>query len=282
MGAGPATTGGPTRGIPGYQYGPEEDRYRGGGGGRRTWIWWAAGALALLAVLGIVAYFILGGGGGGTPIPLVKGLPVAEAKAQVTRAGLKPKVVQQTSTTVAKGIVIDTSPPGGNKVAAGSVVTLDVSSGPAKVKVPDVVGQSSTAAQNALQQFNVKQKVDTTSSKPPGTVVRQDPVAGTLLAPGSTVTIFVSQGAQVPDVRGDPANTAQQILQNDGFNVQVVTANGPAGVLPGLVFNQSPSAGTSVPAGSTVIIYVQPNTSTPPTPTPTTPTATPTPTPTPT
>jgi serine/threonine-protein kinase len=282
MGAGPAT-GGPTRGIPGYQYGPEEDRY-GGGGGRRTWIWWAAGALALLAVLGIVAFFIFGGGGGGTPIPLVKGLPVAEAQAQITRAGLKPKVVQQASTTVAKGIVIDTSPAGGNKVAAGSVVTLDVSSGPAKIKVPDVVGQSSTAAQNALQQFNVKQKVDTTSSRPPGTVVRQDPVAGTMALPGSTVTIFVSGGTQVPDVRGDPANTAQQILQNDGFHVQVQTANGPAGVLPGLVFNQSPSAGTTVPTGSTVIIYVQPNTSTPPTPTPTpTPTATtPTPTPTPT
>jgi serine/threonine-protein kinase len=147
-----------------------------------------------------------------------------------------------------------------------------------------VVGQSSTAAQNALQQFNVKQKVDTTSSRPPGTVVRQDPVAGTMALPGSTVTIFVSGGTQVPDVRGDPANTAQQILQNDGFHVQVQTANGPAGVLPGLVFNQSPSAGTTVPTGSTVIIYVQPNTSTPPTPTPTpTPTATtPTPTPTPT
>ena len=110
MGAGAATTGGPTRGIPGYQYGPEEDRYRGGGGGRRTWIWWAAGALVLLAVLGIVAYAFFGGGGGGTAIPLVKGLPVAQAQSQITKAGLTPKVVNQASTTVTKGIVISTSP----------------------------------------------------------------------------------------------------------------------------------------------------------------------------
>jgi eukaryotic-like serine/threonine-protein kinase len=281
MGTG-TMTGGPTRNIPGYQYGPEEDRYGDGGGpGRRTWLFWAAGIVALLAVLGVVAYMVLGGGGGGTAVPQVTGLPVAQAKAEITKAGLTPKVVLRTSSTVNKGIVISANPSDGNKVAPGTVVTLTVSSGPAKIKVPDVVGMQETNAQNALQQFTVKTKIDPNSTKPQGTVVRQSPSAGTSLLPGSTVFIWVSGGGvSVPDVRGDPVSTAQQILQNAGFTVQVNTVPGPLGSIPGLVFHQSPAAGTLLQSGSTVVIYVAAAETPSPTPSTPTPSATPTPTPT--
>jgi eukaryotic-like serine/threonine-protein kinase len=271
MGAG-ATMGGPTRGIPGYQYGPEEQGYRGGGGGnRRAWLIWAGVALLVLAVLGGVAYAVLGGGSGGTAVPLVKGLPVAEATAQIKHAGLVPKVVQQHSSTINKGIVISTSPADGIKVKAGTVVTVNVSSGPAKLKVPNVVGMQEANAQTALSQFNVVPKVDPASNQPKGQVVKQDPVGGTLRLPGSTVTIWVSGGGtSVPDVRGQTEATAKLLLENDGFNVQVQTAAGPAGSLPGYVFSQNPLGGTTVPAGTTVTIYVvaPPPTSAPPTTTP--------------
>jgi serine/threonine-protein kinase len=287
MAGGATMTAGPTRAIPGYQYGPEEEEDGYGGTGsrrRRTWLLWAIGAILVLAVLGGVAYAFFGGGGSGTAVPQVNGLPVAKAESQITAAGLKFTVHTKNSSTVAKGIVISTNPPNGNKVAAGTVVTLDVSGGPAKIKVSNVVGMQEAQAQSTLQQqqFNVKAVTDSASTKPQGTVVRQSPQAGTLRLPGTTVTIYVSGGGSaVPNVVGDPAATAQQILQSQGFIVQVNTVAGPAGALPGLVFHQSPAAGQNLAPGATVVIFVaaQPSpTPTTPTPTPTTPTPTPSPT----
>jgi serine/threonine-protein kinase len=152
-----------------------------------------------------------------------------------------------------------------------------VSTGPKKISMPNVVGESQAAAQSKLSQFQVTTKTDNTSTAPAGKVVRQNPQPGTMLAPGSQVTIYVSGGGtQVQNVVGDPKATAVSILQNQGFEVQVITVAGPADATPGNVFQQNPAAGSSLAAGSTVIIYVA---ATPtPTQTPTTPTPTPTPT----
>jgi beta-lactam-binding protein with PASTA domain len=270
---GATMTASPTRAIPGYEYGPPDDYQPERR--RRTWWWWVAGALLVLAVLGGVAYAFFGSGSGGNAVPQVNGLPVNEAVTQVKAAGLVPKLITQPSNTISKGDVINTNPPNGNKVPANTIVTLYVSGGPSKIAMPDVVGLSQTSAENKLSQFTVKTQTDSTSSKPAGTVVRQDPAAGTELLPGSTVVIYVSGGgASVPDVRNNTASTARTILQNDGFQVNTVTATGPPGTLPGLVFNQSPSPGSTAAPGSTVTIYVEPASQ--PTPTPSTPTPTPT------
>ncbi len=210
-----------------------------------------------------------GGSGNTTSVPSVVNMPVAQAEAAISHAGLVSTVHQVSSSTVKAGLVISTNPPFGNKVARASTVTLNVSAGPHKVKVPYVVGDSQTAATNSLQAFNVQTKTDASSTKPQGTVVDQSPSAGTLVAPGSTVTITVSGGGvQVPSTVGDPAATAQSILKNLGFNVVVNTVPGPANATPGNVFQQNPSDGAQ-PQGATITIYVAANTSGSPTGSPT-------------
>jgi beta-lactam-binding protein with PASTA domain/tRNA A-37 threonylcarbamoyl transferase component Bud32 len=264
------------------QYGTEGDGYDGEGRGRRRALWWILGAVAALIVV-VLAYLLLSGGGGKTnAVPSVVGMTQSQAKKAVTKAGLTPKVVKVASSSVKSGIVISTNPQFGAKVAPGSVVTLRVSSGPKKISVPNVVGESQATAQQNLSQFQVVTKTDNTSTAPAGKVVRQDPQAGTLQAAGSKVTIWVSGGgAQVQNVVGDPRATAVSILQNQGFKVQVITVAGPSDATPGNVFQQNPAAGSTLTSGSTVTIYVA---ATPtPTQTPTSPTPTPTPsTPTPT
>jgi serine/threonine-protein kinase len=265
-------------------YGPGEDGY-GGGNGRRTALWWILGIIAAILII-VIGYLLLSGGSGNTAaVPSVVGMTQAKAEAAVTKAGLTPKVVKVTSSSVKAGVVTQTNPQFGTKVAPHSVVTLDVSTGPHKIKMPPVVGESEATAQNQLQQFQVTTKTDPTSAKPAGTVVRQNPAAGTLLAPNSPVTIYVSGGGtQVQSTVGDPKATAVSILQNEGFKVQVITVAGPAGSTPGNVFQQTPSSGT-LPQGSTVTIYVA-STPTPTqsatTPAPTQSATTPPPTPTPT
>jgi eukaryotic-like serine/threonine-protein kinase len=251
---------------------------RGRGGGRR-WIPWVIGLVLVLGVVLGVAYYLLAGGKT-TSVPLVNNQPVATAQREIAAVNLRSTVVDQASGSVQKGLVINSNPPEGNNVAANTLVTLYVSTGAAPVAVPDVEGKQENAAQTTLQNdgFQVSVQTDTTSTEPSGTVVNQNPIGGTKVAPGSRVTIFVSGGSNVPNVVGVPASSAVTLLQNDGFKVNQVTAAGPAGTTPGNVWQQSPTASTAAAGGSVVTIYIQPAASPPPSSPPASPSPTPTPT----
>ena len=89
-------------------------------------------------------------------------------------------MVDQASSSVKQGLVINSNPPEGNNVPANTVVTLFVSKGAAPVAVPNVVGQTETAAESALQTagFKVAVKSDPTSSAPLGQVISPESEPG--------------------------------------------------------------------------------------------------------
>ena len=93
---------------------------------------------------------------------------------------------------------------------------------------------------------------------PQNTVVSQSPPAGTKVAPGTTVTLNVSEGGtNVPNVIGQTQAAATQELQGKGFMVQpVLSTNAPAGTTPGTVFSMSPGPGTNAQSGATITIQV--------------------------
>jgi serine/threonine-protein kinase len=281
MGATGATMAvGSTRAIPGYEYGQEEDEYPDDGGGsrRRTWLWWALGVLLVLAVLGGVAYAFFGGSGG-VAVPQVNGLPVNQATEQVTKAGLVAKVVKEANPTVPKGTVISTSPANGSLVAKGTTVTLKVSNGPPQVTVPSVVHKPEPVARSTLEDkgFQVNEVTAQNSTAKPNTVVRQNPTGGTSVNKGATVTLFISpSGAQVPDVVNEQVAIAQGQLANAGFtHVQIQEVSSP-GLDDGIVTQQNPTAGQTVPTSTVITLTVVKNE---PTPTPTTSSPSPSPSP---
>jgi eukaryotic-like serine/threonine-protein kinase len=255
-----------------YEY--ADGGYDHGGRGRYRWVPWALGLVLVLGVVLGVAYYLLAGGKTYS-VPLVNGQPVAVAQREIAAQHLRSTVVDQSSSSVAKGLVVSSNPAQGNNVAANTLVTLYVSTGAAPVEVPNVVGQQESQAEATLQGkgFQVSAKSDPTSTQPSGTVISQSPSGGTA-PPGSTVTITVSGGAvTVPSVIGDSQQTANQILTNAGFTVNVQQGSGPSQYANGTVFNQVPAASGTAPKGSTVTIYVQNGA-------PASPTASPTPTPT--
>jgi beta-lactam-binding protein with PASTA domain/tRNA A-37 threonylcarbamoyl transferase component Bud32 len=275
MGTG-AMMAGPTSQIPPveeYDYAGRDYDHAGrggaGGGTNRRWIPWVIGLVLVIAVVGGVAYYLLAGAGKTYAVPLVNGEPVATAQAQIKAAHLRSTVVNQPNSSINKGLVIRSSPPEGNNVAADTLVTLYVSSGPGKVSVPNVEGKQESAAATQLQSagFTVSVQQDTTSTQPAGTVVNQDPVGGTMVEPGSKITLFVSGAASVPNVVGLSEASAQASLQSAGFKVTIQTVAGPANTAPGDVWQQNPNANTTAPQGTTVTILVQPQASAPPTPT---------------
>ena len=265
---------GPTSQIPPveeYDYAGRDYDYAGrggaGGGTNRRWIPWVIGLVLVIAVVGGVAYYLLAGGGKTYAVPLVNGEPVATAQAQIKAAHLRSTVVNQPNSSINQGLVIRSSPPEGNNVPADTLVTLYVSSGPGKVSVPNVEGKQESAAATQLQSagFTVSVQQDTTSTQPAGTVVNQDPAGGTLVEPGSKITLSVSGAASVPNVVGLSEASAQASLQSAGFKVTVQTVAGPANTAPGDVWQQNPNANATAPQGTTVTILVQPQASAPPT-----------------
>ena len=138
--------------------------------------------------------------------------------------------------------MINSNPAEGNNVAANTVVTLYVSTGPGKVAVPNVEGKTQAVAETTLQGdgFNVTVKQDTTSTEPSGTVVNQSPIGNTMVEPGSNVTIYVSGAVSIPNVVGLPQASAVTSLQSAGFKPNVQVVAGPAGTAPGTVWQQNP------------------------------------------
>ncbi len=131
------------------------------------------------------------------------------------------------------------------------------------VVVPDVVGQAEADANAAitgagLVAVKTEAPSDTVAA---GSVISQDPAAGEIVAPDSTVDIVVSTGPDtpatvpVPDVTGQASTDAQATLEAAGF--VVTTSEQPsAEVEEGLVIGTNPAAGTEVAPATTVTIAV--------------------------
>jgi beta-lactam-binding protein with PASTA domain len=131
-------------------------------------------------------------------VPNVVGLTQANAQTAITGAGLAVgSVTNQSSATVPTGAVISQNPAAGASVDAGAKVDFVVSSGTAKITVPDVVGLTQSNAETAITGAGLSVgTVSTESSQtvPFGSVISQDPEAGTAVDSGSEVDFIVSSG----------------------------------------------------------------------------------------
>ena len=166
------------------------------------------------------------------------------------------------SNAVPAGSVISQNPAGGASVAPGSAVALVVSTGPASVVVPDVVGLTQAAAFTAINGVGlVVGSVTTASSNtiPTGSVISQNPVGGVSVALGSAVNIVVSTGTSnvsVPNVVGLAQAAATSAINGAGLVLGTVTPASSNTVPAGSVISQNPVGGAGVALGSAVNIVV--------------------------
>ena len=130
-------------------------------------------------------------------IPSLEGSSLEEAQATLIGLGLEPAGPQEEpSDTIDAGLVTRTDPASGTDVDPGSQVTIFVSAGPDQVPVPEVRCQSFGSAQNELDQAGLSSVISSETvpinpACPLGNkVAAQDPVPGTQVDPGATVTLF--------------------------------------------------------------------------------------------
>ena len=233
------------------------------------------------------------GGPGTVSVPSVAGDTPAQATTALHGAGLKVQQAQVPS-SVTPGRVVRTSPGAQVAVARGTLVTIYVSSGPRRVAIPNLAGDTPSQAGATLAAEGLKvgpQKSQSSSSVPSGSVIGTDPAAGNNVQAGTSVSIIVSTGqpqVSVPNVIGDTKSAALAALRGVGLSPSAVnvSVNDPAAA--GLVQAVNPPASTSVTKGTQVTVdvgvYTPPSTTAPPSttvptttvPATTTPTTTPT------
>ena len=218
------------------------------------WPWLLALLLLVLGGLGALYYFTQEDE---SSVPAVVGLRQERAEAAVRDAGLEPVTAPQKSSKP-RGIVLGQSPDPGSKLDEGATVRLAVSNGPPRETVPDVVGETESAAIADLTAAGFKANVTRAfSEKKAGLVLSQEPESGTRLKEGSSVALTASRGAKpvtVPDVVGTTSSEATATLRAADLKANLVSV--PSDRPSGTVVAQNPAAGKQAKSGATVRLNI--------------------------
>ncbi|HEX4752347.1 MAG TPA: PASTA domain-containing protein, partial [Solirubrobacterales bacterium] len=233
--------------------------------------WWILGALVAILIGALLG--ILLSRDTSTTVPSVEGRSLQRAEEILEQRGFtvnQPPI--QVERPIEAGTVLEQdpppSPPGAKAEENCSFltlfcskpsVTLTISIGPGEGVVPGVAGLSREEATKKLEADEFEVAVENVNSRSveAGDVVHSEPSAGTSLAHGSTVTIFVSTGpklVKVPVLTGAQRRVAVQRIRGRGLVAEV--GEEEAGAPVGQVLRQSPNAGKKLEPGATVQIVV--------------------------
>jgi serine/threonine-protein kinase len=125
-----------------------------------------------------------------------------------------------------------------------------------------VIGKQRVEAETQLEQAGLDVRVveESSDDAPIGEVIKQNPLGGSEVDTGTTVTISVSSGEKaytVPNVVGKTEDDAVDTLRNDDGDFKVTTQRAFSDTVPeGRVISQSPGAGSEAAKGATVTITV--------------------------
>jgi serine/threonine-protein kinase len=144
-------------------------------------------------------------------------------------------------------------------ISALAAIIGVVKSGSATIQIPSVVGLTQEQAKALLHNFTINITQGPDAHIPVGRVASQLPLATTKVTPGSSISIVISNGpgqTAVPvDLLGLTLADARNSLLSAGLSVtQIIPVDSNQN--PGTVLQVSPAPGTSLPAGSGVVLQI--------------------------
>ena len=141
---------------------------------------------------------VISNGKGSIDVPKVVGATEADAVNTISGLGFKPNKTYSYSDTVEAGYVISQNPTDGSKAKEGDTITITISQGKELVTVPNVCQpyRAEADAKAMLSDLNVSVKTAYSDTYSPGIVMEQSIEAGKQVAPGTSITITVSQGPE--------------------------------------------------------------------------------------
>ena len=192
-------------------------------------------------------------------VPDLHGLTVDQARQRLQAQTLTLTVGQSTeSDTVPPNVILSQSPDPQSTVAPKSDVTVIVSTGPASVSVPDVVGLDPESAQAALRNAGFKPSLTYSleAANPTQRIFDQNPKGGWITKKGSTVTIRLSVSGSVPDVTGMPLEVAKRVLTASGYQPGNIVETQESSLRDGQVVRTEPEANSPLTPGEVVNLTV--------------------------
>jgi serine/threonine-protein kinase len=221
---------------------------------------WIAAGLAVL--LGISTWWVLIGPGASIKFPSVVGATTEQANATLTALGLKTVVIEERfDEDIAKGRVISTDPFAGDSIALGGTVNFVVSKGAERYIIPSLLKLTPEAAVNLLAKSPLKVGEITevfNATVPKGFVISSNPAQGTKVKRDTLVDFVVSKGVETFSLASFVGTNGEQALNElttAGFNVTTTYAFDEK-AMPGEVISQQPAAGSDLPKGAAVEIFV--------------------------
>ena len=226
--------------------------------------------IAAVLVIGIatIAFSVLGGGKNEISVPDVSNLSESAARSKLQEAGLKAagQTEEITSDKIPEGKVVKTNPEAKAIVQKGREVVLYISTGGRKIKMKDYTDMEYNEAVEALvkldfKESKIKKKEEYSDTVEKGKIISQTPEANSEVTPDKTsVKFVVSKGAKpikISDYVGMTINEALLDLANNGINEsQVKQTQQESDKEAGTILSQTPSAGSSVTPGNTMINFV--------------------------
>lgn len=194
-------------------------------------------------------------------VPDIVNLPAPEAQRILANKKLKMEVIRKVHhNEVEKGKIISQDPLPDTKTKSGRTIEVVVSTGPALVKVPKVIGISQIMADVTISNANLKLgQVDQvySSEYPEGIVINQAPSPEDMVPAKTTVDLVVSKGPKpqfisMPSLIALPLDTVKGKLQEVGLFIGEIKKE-KSDVFPkDYVIEQTPAPGQEIFQGSSV------------------------------
>jgi serine/threonine-protein kinase len=191
-------------------------------------------------------------------IPSLVGLTPEAAVNLLAKSPLKVgEITEVFNSKVPKGFVISSNPEQGTRVKRDALVDMVVSKGVETFNLASYVGTNGEQALNEMTEagFNVTTTYAFDEKVMPGEVISQNPAAGSALAKGAAVEIFVSKGSAfvyIPNVMRSTQARATALLEDLGLKVVVKKVTKSAKLVIGI----DPKVDAKVKRGSTVTLTV--------------------------
>lgn len=225
----------------------------------------AIGAAAFIALLGIALIIINTGIFSSTkPAPNFIDMTYEQAEALAADEGFTLKQGKDIySSDIAEGRICQQDPTAGVETPKKSTITVNLSRGSKEGVVPNVVGMNSNDVEEYLETYGyILGSVKTeTSTEKEGTIIEQDPSAGTKLDKENRINIVVSDGkgkekGTVPSLNGKSLKDAKAAITSAGFVVGEIGYDYSDVYGNGYVMWQQYGANTQLDKGTTIDIEV--------------------------
>jgi serine/threonine-protein kinase len=244
---------------------PYEDDYDDVAPGRTAlYIFGAVFSTIVLLFVGILLFRMIGGNSSNSlTVPDITNRTLAEASQVLLDMGLTPIPDAVAKDGVGDDVVYAQSPPPNVGAREGDVVTITYNPARALVVVPAIQGLLITDATAQLAPLGLQLTISGKLNDPTipiNQIISQDPPANTEARSGSAVSVVVSGGAGdlvVPNIEGQVASAAQQLLTTAPYNFVVTVVEEPSTTVEkGRAIRTDPVIGSPIGNAATITLVI--------------------------